>query len=208
VKKIFESLKVMSYVRPMNAYWGSRQLLRFLLTRVPAITSARREHEGYTKDMTLRRLGLNTDRKDFMSYVLRYNDERGMSQEEIIVNTMVLVTAGSETTATAMSGLIFHLSRSPPIMEKLTREIRSAFESKEAMTFVDEAKLPYLQACINEELRIYPPLPILVSRMTSPEGNFIDGHFVPGNVSSIWKLSADLRRKADLHGSSQLGCPI
>ena len=74
-------------------------------------------------------------------------------------------------------------------MEKLTQEIRNAFRSKEEMTFVAEAKLPYLQACLDEALRIYPPVPSLISRMTSPEGTIIDGNFVSWGVSSpFWRI--------------------
>ena len=51
------------------------------------------------------------------------------------------------------------------------------------MNFISEAKLTYLNACINEALRIYPPTPWAPALMTPPGGTTIDGVFVPGNVS-------------------------
>lgn len=39
-----------------------------------------------------------------MTYILQANDENGMSQEEIESNSQVLIDAGTETVATALSG--------------------------------------------------------------------------------------------------------
>lgn len=49
-----------------------------------------------------------TDREDFMSYILRHNDEKGMTIAEIIENSSTLIVAGSETTATLLSGTTFY----------------------------------------------------------------------------------------------------
>jgi cytochrome P450 len=108
-----------------------------------------------------------------------------MTFDEICANSAILIMAGSETTATLTSGLVFRLLRNPPILEKLTQEIRSAFENESEMSFAAEAKLPYLQACIEEALRIYPPVPSAVPRMTQPQGDLISGLAIPGGVSFL-----------------------
>jgi cytochrome P450 len=107
-----------------------------------------------------------------------------MSLDEICTNSVILITAGSETTATLMSGLLFLLLRDPPKLDRPTHEIRSAFKDESEMTFAAEAQLTYLQACIDEALRIYPPVPMSLPRITPPEGGVMSGHFVPGNVST------------------------
>lgn len=43
--------------------------------------------------------------------------------------------------------------------------------------------LPYLQACIREGLRIFPPITALRERVTPPEGDVINGHHIPGGVN-------------------------
>jgi cytochrome P450 len=108
-----------------------------------------------------------------------------MNFEEICANSAILIMAGSETTATLLSGLIFKLLKSPQALQTLTEEVRASFQSKEDMTFAAEAKLPYVQACIDEGLRIYPPVPSIVARMTQPEGDVINGFAVPGNVACL-----------------------
>ena len=43
-------------------------------------------------------------------------------------------------------------------------------------------KLSYLQACIKEGLRRFPPITSLRERLTPPEGDILDGKFIPGGV--------------------------
>lgn len=105
-----------------------------------------------------------------------------MEKLELYSNMSMMVLAGSETSATLLSGLVFHLLKNPEIYERLIREVRGAFNDTSDMTFRNEADLPYLNACIEEALRSYPPVPISTPRITPPEGVTISGHFIPGNV--------------------------
>jgi len=114
---------------------------------------------------------------------MRHNDEKGMSEKEMIANAASLIIGGSESTATLLSGLIFHLLSTPRVLTLLQQEIRQTFTSPSAMSFAAVSQLPYLQACIEETLRLYPPVPSSLPRMVPACGMIIDGHFVHGNVS-------------------------
>lgn len=113
-------------------------------------------------------------------------------KEEIMSNSETLILAGSETTATLLSGLVFLLLRNSRTMSLLQQEIRSAFDSPEEMTFLNVAKLPYLHACIQEALRVYPPSPSTLPRQTPAGGMLIDGQFVPGLVGSANRRGNDI----------------
>lgn len=78
---------------------------------------------------------------------------------------------------------MFYLVHNPRCLEKLTAEIRT-LESKEDLvaTNVQESKLPYLRACIDEALRVAPPVPAHVPREVLPGGALIDGKFFPGGT--------------------------
>jgi cytochrome P450 len=106
-----------------------------------------------------------------------------MSQKEITGTSSVLIAAGSETTATLLSGVTYLLLKNPEKYAKVKDEVRSAFSSAEEMTLLSTSKLQYLQACLEEALRVYPPVPGMLSRRTSPEGAIIDGVPVPPDVS-------------------------
>lgn len=106
-----------------------------------------------------------------------------MSREEIGATTEVLLLAGSETTATLLCGATFCLLKNPDSLQKLTDEVRNAFSSTADMTVRSLARLPYLQACLDEALRFYPPVPGTLARRVIPQGDVVNGQFIPGNVS-------------------------
>lgn len=95
----------------------------------------------------------------------------------------IISVAGSETTATLLCGLTNHLLRNPDIFERLKAEIRGAIKSEEDLVIANLINLPWMNACIEEGLRIFPPVPIGLLRTVPEGGSDIDGHMVPGGVS-------------------------
>ena len=119
---------------------------------------------------------------NYSSHVLRHKDEKGMTKPEIYGNMFLMVLAGSETSATVLSGLVFYLLINPECYKKLRKEVRSTFNDTSDMTFRNQADLPFLNACIEEALRIHPPVPTSLPRITPLEGVILAGRFVPGKV--------------------------
>lgn len=108
-----------------------------------------------------------------------------MSYEEIISNSRVLLTAGSETIATLLSGATYFLLQNPTILHRVQSEVRAVFKNEEDITLrsvTTPSLLPYLEAVLQESLRCYPSVPATLPRITGPEGALIDGKLVPGNV--------------------------
>lgn len=64
--------------------------------------------------------------------------------------------AGTETTATALSGLTYLLLKHPDKLERLVDEIRSVHNAK-SLTGDDLKQMKYLQACLEECLRSIRP---------------------------------------------------
>ncbi|PHH90361.1 hypothetical protein CDD83_3884 [Cordyceps sp. RAO-2017] len=97
------------------------------------------------------------DHADFIYYMLKPTRDGadGMSAKEALANSPTLVIAGSETTATALSGFCFYISRNAKAYALLAGEIRAAFAQEEDINLRSTASLEYLQACINEILRAY-----------------------------------------------------
>lgn len=164
-------------MRPIVALVGRRNIKVAYESREDSMTKA------------LERMGLGekpegSERKDMTEYMMRKNRDGhpGMSDMETLMNSLILVGAGSETTATALSGFFFYVGTAPEAYRILTGEIRAAFETEEEITMKSAARLPYLQACIDEQLRVYPPAAETPPRV-SP-GVEIDGRFVPKGVST------------------------
>lgn len=141
---------------------------------------------------------------------MRYNDQKGMTREEIKATCRILIIAGSETTATLLSGATFLLLKNPSAMKKAVDEVRNTFVHASDITFASvTAQLPYLNACLEESLRLYPPVPSVLPRRTGPEGDIINGRFIPPEVSKVFidnddadtPSTLDFRRRPPLERS-------
>lgn len=84
------------------------------------------------------------------------------------------------------------LLRTPHAYTRLTTEIRTTFPHSAAdMKFTQLADLPYMNACIDEALRIFPPLPTGLARTVPAGGDTVDGEPLPGGVTvSVYGWSA------------------
>jgi len=89
--------------------------------------------------------------------------------------------AGSDTTATAVRATLLHIITIPRVHGKLLAGISGATLSL-PISDAEAKKLPYLQAIIKESLRIYLPVAGHIAKQVSPEGDTINGMFVPGGT--------------------------
>ncbi len=93
-----------------------------------------------------------------MTYVQNhFNAPNGMSILELRETCVAITLAGSETTASSLCGAIYYLLKNPAVMEKLVKEIRTAFATEDDITMVSTYNLKYELAVIEESLRIFPP---------------------------------------------------
>lgn len=93
-------------------------------------------------------------------------------------DAQLIVIAGSDTVATALSHLFAHLATDPALVARLQHEL-------DALPDLSHDRLltvAFLDATINESLRLHPPTPSGMQRVTPPEGLRIGRVFVPGNV--------------------------
>lgn len=58
-----------------------------------------------------------------------YNTPEGMTFDELVITTAVLIIGGSETVATQLSGLVYNLCSNPSVLDKVKAEIRSKFKN-------------------------------------------------------------------------------
>ncbi|KAG6017486.1 hypothetical protein E4U54_006934 [Claviceps lovelessii] len=94
----------------------------------------------------------------------------------------LIAIAGSDTTATTLSSLFFLLSKNKAECVKLQQEIDTFFPGTAELDQSKLSKMKFLQGCINEALRLLPPVPSGLQRMTPPEGLMIGDKFIPGET--------------------------
>ena len=111
--------------------------------------------------------------------------------------------AGSDTTATAMRTAVLFMITQPAAIAKLQAELdlaeRCRVISSPIMTFEEAKALPYLQACIKEVLRIWPPVMGLMQKVVPPGGDSLNGQFVPGGTQ-IGYCAWGVHRNSDIFG--------
>ncbi|GKT45031.1 averantin hydroxylase [Colletotrichum spaethianum] len=81
--------------------------------------------------------------------------------------------------ATLLSGCIFNLLAFPDKITALLGEFHGNFDKLEDLAFKRLAELKYMNACLKEALRIYPPVLIGSLRVVLPGGQQILGKWVP-----------------------------
>jgi cytochrome P450 len=132
------------------------------------------------------KMGIDVDRRDFFYHLLNAKDPetgKGFSMDELWGESNLLIIAGSDTTSTAMAATFFYLTHNETALQKLCREIRETFDDVEEI--VSGSKLSactYLRACIDESMRMTPPVAGALPRQVLPGGIDIDGHHLPEGV--------------------------
>ncbi|KAI5449864.1 hypothetical protein NCC49_003980 [Naganishia albida] len=137
------------------------------------------------------RLENPSDQDDLLSKLQAGKDETGkpMGREELTAEALTQLIAGSDTTSNSSCAIIYYLSNNPRVMKKLQDELDKAAEEKahgeEVLHFdyEDVKALPYLQACIDEALRLHSTSAIGLPRQVPEGGATILGEFFPGGTT-------------------------
>ncbi|KAK3619260.1 hypothetical protein LTR56_024142 [Elasticomyces elasticus] len=116
--------------------------------------------------------------KDMLDRFLDANDRdpKHFTNGDIAVGMSDNVVAGSDTTAATLTALLYHMLKIPNTLTKLRREIAdgSAFgKLSSPVTFKQAQELPYLQAGIQETLRVYPSVGLPLERVVPAGGTHL-----------------------------------
>lgn len=176
---IFDSIHLVAIKQGLGYYPAIDKLIPYLTPK--SLMAKFDSHSEMTKEKALRRKESKVDRADFVSNLIK--PENNITDEELFGNCGTLIIAGSETTATVLSSAVYFLLKNPAAMSKLVSEIRSDFKQSSDINFVNVSQQKYTLACLNETLRLFPPVPCGLSRVVPGKGDLIDGKWVPGGVS-------------------------
>ncbi|EFW99477.1 3-hydroxyacyl-CoA dehydrogenase [Grosmannia clavigera kw1407] len=102
----------------------------------------------------------------------------------VYTDTQVILAGAVDTIASTLSFVWFHLAKDHRVQSKLRDELATWHNTSEQAEFAsaDLVKCAYLEAVINESMRVDSPTGINGGRSTPPEGISVDGVHIPGNV--------------------------
>ncbi|KAL6706318.1 hypothetical protein ACN47E_005608 [Coniothyrium glycines] len=151
-----------------------------LLQFIPGLAAARWRLSTYTHEKVTRRLASKTTRKDFMSYILANSHDIPINDLKQTSGT--LIVAGSETSATLLSGAIYYLATHPHWLTSLQHDLDTAFPTDSHITFDTVKPLKRLTAILTETFRLYPPVPTSLPRVVNPSGATLSGAVLPAGT--------------------------
>jgi cytochrome P450 len=156
VAMIFSSLRAAT-LRSSLRYYPSLDWL-FGLAIPKSVMMKQMEHWDLAVDKVNRRLNLESDRMDLIGGIRKDGEgKEGLRLEEIRTTASVIIVAGNETTVTVLSGTTNHLVKNIDKLGALTKEVRERFENESDITLTVLKELPYLNAVIQEGLRLCNP---------------------------------------------------
>jgi cytochrome P450 len=161
-----------------------RELLDHYSTSLAVFPFARRELGGFgpwarfrrcrdafdallREEMSARRATGCLTGQDILSQLMRaeYEDGTRLSDMEIIEEVRTLLVGGHDTSSNSLAWAFYRILASPRVLERLLAEL----DMLGAEPIPEQiAKLPYLDAVINEVLRLYPPVPFTLRRVRQP----------------------------------------
>ncbi len=204
-----------SWMRPLNQfkitmfrvafryYPPVDSLLNFITPKAalaPLMNIWRRIEESLSK-----RLTMSADRSDIIHHIIAANESPSdlhMSRSEIEINILSLIVAGSESVTTVLTGITNYLLRNPSKLNTLVQETRSSFPNETDITGVSLSRLPYLNAVLQEGLRLCPTIPDGMRRITPKGGAAVAGHFLPEDITVSIPQWATYQSSRNFHSPS------
>ena len=121
------------------------------------------------------------DQDDLLNMLLnaRYEDSgEGMTDQQLLEESLILLVAGHETTANALAWCWYLLSQHPEVIEQIRNEIDQVL-GNEQVTFQVLPRLKYLNAVLQEAMRLYPPA--WITERIPIEDDEFEGLILPKN---------------------------
>ncbi|KAK9021274.1 hypothetical protein V6N11_011272 [Hibiscus sabdariffa] len=137
------------------------------------------------------------DQKDFVDVLLEIQkqDTVGFPIERTSIKAIILdvFSAGTDTTFTVLEWAMTELLRHPKAMKELQKEARKVSGGKSSISEDDLHNMQYLKAVIKETLRLHPPIPTLVPRVSAKDVKINGYDIVQGTHVFInaWAIGRD-----------------
>ncbi|PSR97613.1 cytochrome protein [Coniella lustricola] len=111
--------------------------------------------------------------------VFKGEQQEELTLRELIDSAQVYIIAGSDTTALALTYLVWQVCCSPEIRDRLVQELQQVPDEYHDD---DLQHLAYLQQVIEETLRVYSPAPSALPRIVPQGGSTLAGQYLPGGA--------------------------
>ncbi|KAF7335410.1 hypothetical protein MVEN_02193800 [Mycena venus] len=171
----------------------------------PQVGRAIQEFNDFGKNLAMRRMkyGAASGTKDLWYHLA---DEAGLEKEKPNLESsaadgIVAVIAASDTAVSAMSSLVWFLLSNPEYYRRVQQELDTVFvDGDDPLDVKKHDELIFLSACINETLRLHPPVPTNGTRQVHlhQPRRIIAGRVIPEGTS-VYLPPYSLHRNPDYY---------
>lgn len=175
------------------------KILRYVpLAAVQKVFTATYELEewGDRAIKNLRRVGKSGSRNifaDFLAEIDKSGGKPGLTERSVRLEAGNFVVAGSDTTAVTITYLIWACLKRPDLQRNLEEEVASVNSFDDASL----ARLPLLNAVIEETLRVYGAAPGSLPRAVPPGGATLGRYYLP-EKTTVSTQAYSMHRKPEI----------
>ncbi|CAL1269136.1 unnamed protein product [Larinioides sclopetarius] len=173
VKLLFEAFHELFYGLPFWKWWETESYKK--LDKAESLmyeATSRQIQEVIEK--------LRNDPDDDEEGVLRtLIKNKQLTDQQLIVSVIDLISGGIFTVANAFSFLVYHIATNPDVQEKLYEELTS-FMTDSEVTKERLARMRYLRVCVKESFRLSPTIPCVNRILT--QDMVLSGYKVPAGT--------------------------
>lgn len=129
-----------------------------------------------------------TAREDMFHFLFQAKDpetgKAAFTLDDLLGEADLLVLAGADTATTAISAAFFYITHNPQVYAKLKHELLTTFTSiDEIRSGPKLSSCKYLRACLDESMRMSPPVAADLPRKVLPGGMRLGGDMIPAGTS-------------------------
>uniref|UniRef100_A0A8B9J4M2 Cytochrome P450 3A n=1 Tax=Astyanax mexicanus TaxID=7994 RepID=A0A8B9J4M2_ASTMX len=138
-----------------------------------------REAKNHKSRVDILQLMVDSQTED---YITLHYITFGLSDHEILSQSMSFIFAGYETSSSTLSFFFYNIATNPETMKKLQQEIDQTFPNKTPVNYDAVMNMEYLEAALNESMRLFPVVARLervcketieINGLTIPQGTSI-----------------------------------
>jgi len=210
----FDTAQIITDYRIVNPFWKWTEYLdgsRRTMNRCKKVM----DDFAYQVIQERRQDPKSGEYNDLLSRFLNVKlDENGKpySDQELRDIVMNMIIAGRDTTAQALSWMIYMLDAHPEVKERIRQEVKEVcgencdLRNGEAPVYEDIQRMAFTKAVMSETLRLYPSVP-KQAKTALQDDKLPDGTLVPGGSMIVWS-SYVMGRNKELWGpDAEEFCP-
>lgn len=158
-----------------------------ILAAIPGVAAGYHNFVKYCDQQLQERLKKKPENIDLMTPIVEpYMDGKrkptNLELSYLCADSRLVIVAGSDTTSATLVYMFNYLARDPTLVEKARKELGPLLREDGTFDNKKANDSEFINGCINEALRLHPPVPTALQRITPPEGITIGDTYIPGDT--------------------------